>query len=750
MPNRSEGDWSSALAQAASVARVGQLGLGGLPLADLFDEALEELATLLGVTDVALFEKRPSRELRGRAGRLGGGPLPPEVLGQVRVPISSTSMVGYAAELGERLVVDDLSADRRFEVQAADYGIQAAAAVVAPIGDRRRGLWGVLVAYSPVPRHWTEDEVQFVQNLATTVGLAAARQRSEDELKDSTARLELSLAAGSLGTWSWDLLTDEVQLSPQAREIYGLGVEGAVIAGDDAVDLVHPDDQMMLRGDYYEAIQTAGRVHVAFRIVRPDGEHRWVETWGRVQQSPGAPDRLVGVIADITERRRADDRLATLLEAEKQARAKAELAHERLGILSDATERLSATLDPVAVAGVLAEVCVPLLADVCTVDLLAEDGELDEVAARARDERSLADLRELRRRRAALDGVGGVWSERRVAGRAESVWISEITDEQNRAAAADEEHLALIRRFGARSSVVVPLVARDRVLGVLTVLYNVTDRRYDAEQLALVEEIGARAALALDNGRLFASRARVARSLQEALLPPALPSVAWLDLAARYRVADADVEIGGDFYDVMEVEEGAWGVVVGDVCGRGPDAAALTGLMRHSVRAAALRQRRPSAVLARTNDAVLDQIDDARFCTAAYLRVDGGEGEPVRVRASSAGHPRPALLRADGRAELIDCGGVLLGVVADPQLTDAELVLGPGDAIVLYTDGVTEARRGRHQFGDDGLLRTLANLAGKDAEGIAEGLDRAVHDHQDGATDDLAIVVVRAPDGGAG
>jgi serine phosphatase RsbU (regulator of sigma subunit) len=336
-----------------------------------------------------------------------------------------------------------------------------------------------------------------------------------------------------------------------------------------------------------------------------------------------------------------------------------------------------------------------------------------------------------------------VYSEARVAGRRESVLIEVLEDAAFQRASADDDHLALFRRFGARSSMTVPMIARDRVIGVLSLLINRTNRRFDGAQLELAEELAARAALALENGRLYASRHRVARSLQAALLPPALPALGWLDLAARYRVAEADVEIGGDFYDVIEVGPDAWGVVVGDVCGRGPDAAALTGLVRHSVRTAVIRERAPSGVLAQTNAAVLQQIDDARFCTAAYLRVERTP-QGARVQASSAGHPRPVLLRADGTAAFLDCAGLLLGVVAEPTLVDVDLHLAPGDAVVLYTDGVTEARRGKDLFGEQRLLATLAGLAHLDADAIASGLDDAVAVYQDGAEDDIAVLVVRA------
>lgn len=742
-PHRSTGEWSIAVRQQAAVAQVAQLGLQGRDPEDLMAEALASLATNLGVSDVVLFEQRFDSLLVGRAAVLGGQAFGGSVMSKVRLPVDDNSLIGYVVQRGHAVACSDIAADDRFGLAAHDYGLAARAAVGAPVGSGDEA-WGAIVVYSGHVRAWTDDDIHFVQSMANTTGLALARQRTEADLRDSSLRLDLSLAAGGMGAWSWDTSLDEVTLSGSAMEILGTSPEAFDRTGDGLLDLLHPEDQSQFRSDVFEALQTTGQQHTVFRFVRPDGDVRWAESWGRVLPESRFARRLVGVLVDITERRQAEQIRAKLLEAERSARAEAEVARGRLAVLADASDRFSAILDPDAVVASLAAVCVPQLGDVCLVDVLDDSGQLQEVASVALDDQSLADVRELRRRRAELGGANGVYSEARVAGRRESVLIEEMDDSLFQRASVDDEHLALFRRFDARSSVVVPMVARDRVIGVLSLLINRTARRYDAAQLALVEEVAARAALALENGRLYASRHRVARSLQAALLPPALPEVAWLELAARYRVAEADVAIGGDFYDVMEVGPDAWGVVVGDVCGRGPDAAALTGLVRHSVRTAVIREREPSGVLAQTNAAVLDQIDDARFCTVAYLRVERAS-RGVRVQASSAGHPRPVLVRSDGTATFVDCAGLLLGVVAQPALVDVEFHLDPGDAVVLYTDGVTEARRGKDLFGEDRLLATLAGLAHLEAEAIAAGLDDAVAVYQDGADDDIAVLVVRAP-----
>jgi sigma-B regulation protein RsbU (phosphoserine phosphatase) len=232
-------------------------------------------------------------------------------------------------------------------------------------------------------------------------------------------------------------------------------------------------------------------------------------------------------------------------------------------------------------------------------------------------------------------------------------------------------------------------------------------------------------------------------SLQSVLVPRALPDADGVGFAARYHAAGPSQGVGGDFYDVFEIADHRWGVLVGDVCGRGPDAAALTGLVRHSIRAAAVRDPRPLQVLAQTNDAVIDQIDDFRFCTATYAMVERASGGVV-ARLASAGHPRPVVLRAGQPPELVACSGVLLGVVRRPELVEIDVHLAPGDALVLYTDGVTEARGVDGLFGEERLVEVLGAATGGSAEEIASALEAAVGAHRRSGTDDLAILVVQA------
>lgn len=755
--DRSPGEWSQAVRHQAAVAQIGQLGLRSGDLDEVLRASLLVAVDALGLEDAALLELQArSRALLGRAAIHRGAAVGRRRMGRVEIPEGTDSLPGFALRSGGSVVSPDLLGDDRFRPLAPQQGFDAKAAVAAPIR-WGRDPWGVLVVYDRSLRAWTPDEVHLVESVANTMGLAIQRAVVERELRDSTTRLDLALGAGGLGLWTWSSDGDLLTLNEAALEVFGLSAATYSGIGSDFVAVVHPDERRAFAGAPPAAsprdpsdpdADQPDEVHSVFRIVRPDsGEVRWIEGWGRhLGGGPGAPD-LVGVCSDVTERHLAEQLRDQMLEREHGARLAAEDARERLAFLSDASALLSASLDLDETLQAFAELCVPYLSDVCLIDLVDDEGALVERAARAVDEESLVNVRELRRRRAALGGVGGVYSERSVAQSGQAVMHQVLTDEDYRKASVDEEHLAVFRAFGCHSAVVAPLRGRSGVLGVLSLQLNRKGRSFGPEDLALVEQLAARAALALDNSRLFDSRNRVARSLQAALLPPALPSIDGVALAARYDVsaAEADVVIGGDFYDVMPVAPGSWGVVVGDVCGRGPAAAALTGLVRHTLRSAVVREHVPSLVLAQTNQAMLQQIDESRFCTAAYARVDIDEDSgQVAVSVSSAGHPRPILVRAAGEVEALDCEGTLLGVVADPVLIDIDVVLGPGDAIVLYTDGVTEARQGAELFGEERLIATLGSLAGRSAEDIASGLEDAVAEFRRSARDDTAILVLQA------
>jgi integral membrane sensor domain MASE1 len=238
----------------------------------------------------------------------------------------------------------------------------------------------------------------------------------------------------------------------------------------------------------------------------------------------------------------------------------------------------------------------------------------------------------------------------------------------------------------------------------------------------------------------------IAGALQESLLPSRLPEVPGIDLAARFRPVGAGHQVGGDFYDVFESRDGAWVVVIGDVCGKGPRAAAVTGLARYTLRAAAVYEERPSRALAVLNDALLREHSARELCTAVYARLDRDAGG-FRLTCAAGGHPLPLLLRRDGTVEQIGTHGLVLGARRDPNLADTTVEIHPTDCLLLYTDGLTDAYAPAHTLAPADVESLLASCAGMSAGDIAERVSRAVLDlgHSE-PRDDIALVVLRIAD----
>ncbi len=280
-------------------------------------------------------------------------------------------------------------------------------------------------------------------------------------------------------------------------------------------------------------------------------------------------------------------------------------------------------------------------------------------------------------------------------------------------------------------------LARDedgRPRAIRIAVFDATERRrYERELLHAKEraEASEREARAL------------ARTLQQTLIPPTAPTIPGLDLAATYHPAGHGAEVGGDFYDVFPVGTDDWVVTLGDVCGKGYDAAIVTALVRHTIRALCVGEHRPAKVL-KGLDEVLRHDETDKFCTAALLRLRRDD-DGWQVTTGVGGHPAPLLLRP-GQAP-VPCGGrgPLLGVLDDATFEDASLRLEPGDVVLLYTDGVVEGRRGRELFGEDRLLATLEECGGPPAT-LVDAVMNAVLDFQDGTLrDDVAIVAFGVP-----
>jgi serine phosphatase RsbU (regulator of sigma subunit) len=247
--------------------------------------------------------------------------------------------------------------------------------------------------------------------------------------------------------------------------------------------------------------------------------------------------------------------------------------------------------------------------------------------------------------------------------------------------------------------------------------------------------------LTLDTTRALAESRRVASVLARDLNPPSLPSLTGVDFATYYRVAFEQEALGGDFYDVHGADQ-EWTAVVGDVCGKGVDAAVLNGRVRQSVRTAALVDRSPAAVLDLVNRVLIAEAQET-FVTAVCVR-GRREADRLRLDLAAAGHPAPWVVRRDGAVEQIPVNGVVLGLLDDGDYTDVSVDLAPGETLVLYTDGVLEAPGRRDRFGDARLREVLEAAGPADVSAIVEGIAVALSGHLgDRPHDDIAILAIQ-------
>ncbi len=463
-----------------------------------------------------------------------------------------------------------------------------------------------------------------------------------------------------------------------------------------------------------------------------------------VRGADGSCEGVGVVVLDITERRRAEFERMRAHENERVAREEAELAARRARFLAEASAMLDQSLDYEATLRSVSRLAVPWIADWCAVDMIETDGRLRRVTTAHVDPAKVDLAREWHERHPPnLRAASGAPNVART-GRSEIYPV--ITDEMLAAGARDAEHLAMLRALGMRSAMVVPMGARGRTLGVITFIAAETDRSYGDDDLLLAEELARRAAMSIDNARLYSERSYVARTLQDSLLPPHLPEIPGIELAARYRPVGEGNEVGGDFYDAFQLGDETWGVAIGDVSGKGAAAAAVTALVRYTLRAIADAGRPGSEVLRLVNDAMLRQRADSRFSTVAYARLRPGR-DGVKVSIANGGHPLPIVLRANGDAEFAGRPGTLLGVVPEPRVHDDDVELWKGDALVLYTDGVPEAGAPGRLLDDDELLDAVRRCEARDASAIAEYVEALAVDLAGGdPNDDIAVVVAHVRD----
>ncbi|MEU1376634.1 SpoIIE family protein phosphatase [Streptomyces triculaminicus] len=448
----------------------------------------------------------------------------------------------------------------------------------------------------------------------------------------------------------------------------------------------------------------------------------------------------------------AADRIALAVESARLGELE-RLRRGSLSFLVEASDLLAGTLDRDQTLALMAQMTVPTLAAWCAVYTIADQSSEPELSyVLHEDEDRIDGLKALLVKVAPPEPVptpgARVWTAPTEAAHSaalrtslRSLGLADTTGNMP----APGTSLATAAAVGGET-VVLPLVARNRVIGMLT-LGKPTDDHFRQEILELAEDLSRRAALALDNARLYSERTAISQSLQRSLLPPELPDVPGVEVEVIYRAAGEGNEVGGDFYDIFPIRDGAYGFAIGDVCGTGPEAAAVTGLARHALRLLAREGFGGPAVLQRLNAAILDEGARSRFLTLLYGELWPQPDGSALLKVVCAGHPLPLRLRQDGTVEPAADPQPLLGVMEDLELYEQTVTLDPGDVLLCVTDGVTERREGTRMLGDDGLTDVLTTCTGLTAGAVAARILRAVERFAaEPASDDMAILAMRVPE----
>jgi sigma-B regulation protein RsbU (phosphoserine phosphatase) len=409
------------------------------------------------------------------------------------------------------------------------------------------------------------------------------------------------------------------------------------------------------------------------------------------------------------------ERMALIIDADR-ARETEVRRRGFLVFLAEASELLANSLDVDLTMMLVAQLCVTRLGEWCAIHTPGPHGRPDLAIAVHVDEREIPSLQ-----KRFAGGPGDPADQR----------LREVI--QSGAVRSMPEEL---------TGIAVPLTARRQVVGTMTIGAP-PGRRHTAEEIAIAEDLGRRAGLALLNARLFQERATVAAALQKGLLPGSLPTAQGVEFGAEYVPSGDGNQVGGDFYDVIELPGGEWMLAIGDVCGKGPEAASVTGVVRDVIRVLVREGRPLTYVLTVLNATLLEQRSRTGFCTvaAATARRDG---ELIRLELVLAGHLLPAVVRADGSASFVGETGMAVGVFDEIEVTAVEVVLHPGEAIVFYTDGVTERREGEEFFGENTLLETLTGNSHLSGPRLAALLQTTVTDFgTEPPRDDIAVLVLR-------
>lgn len=604
--------------------------------------------------------------------------------------------------------------------------------VVAPLRARGRTLGALSILRLGDAEPYETDDLNLACELARRAALAIDNARLFSEVRRVEERLEAILVN----------LAEAITLADaQGRMVFANQAAADLLGASSPAELMSaPPGTIMSRflvlDEHGHALDLEGmpgrRLFAGERpepllvrnIVRSTGEERWLNVRASPVLDPDSGRVLfaVNVFENITDVKRA------------------QLAES---FMAEASRVLASSMDYAETLVQVARLAVPQVADWCAVDVLAEDGEIERVAVHHADPAGLALAEQLDSGyRPTLEDPLGVPEVIRTG---LARLYTDIDPQALAAYARDDAHLKLLSAIGARAVIIVPLAAPTRTLGAITLVSSHSGRQLSSADLGLAERLGRRAGTAVESARLYTERTRIAKVLEAALLPESLPSIPSVEIEALYRAAGELNDAGGDFYDVLAYGDGRWMLVIGDVCGKGPRAAGVTALARHTLRTAAMLGQSPAGMLATLHEALRYQPLGADLCTACLVTLEPERSvRRARLTVALAGHPPPVLIGSDGATRAIGVPGTLLGVIDPIEIHEAEAELSIGETLLLYTDGLSEADRSS-QPPSEGLLGELQRelpqvaLAGM-LERIAQGAVERAGGHP---RDDIALLAAR-------
>ena len=610
-------------------------------------------------------------------------------------------------------------------------------AVVVPLQARGRTLGAISILrlepskpFGQAERPYGQADLELAGELARRAALAIDNARLFSALRRLERRLEAILTSVAEAITVIDRDGQTVFANQAAADLLGFPTPaeltsappGAIMSRfrvcteqGDELDLESMPARRLFRGEHPEPL-------LVQNVVRATGEERWLI----VRASPIADpetariDYAVNVFENITEVKRV------------------QLAES---FMAEASRVLASSMDYTETLQEVARLAVPQIADWCAVDVLGESGEIERVTVHHSDPRKIALAEKLDRSyHPSPDDPGGVPE---VIRSGQARLYSDIEPDALAAYARDSAHLELLREVQATAVIIVPLAAPTRTLGAITLVSSCSSRRLTEADLGLAVRLGRRAGTAVENARLYTERTRIAHTLQRALLPESLAEIDGVEVQTLYSAAGELNEVGGDFYDVFDYDEDRTMLVIGDVCGKGPRAAGVTALARHTLRAAAIGGRTPTEMLATLHRALLRQPPGADMCTVCLIVLTRVEHE-VRLTIALAGHPPPLLISPQGNVAQVGQSGTILGVVDPLNISESELTLGAGETLLLYTDGVTEAGRPDRLLGEEGLLELCTAAPGLAPAEFLQHIERAALERAQGhLRDDIALLALR-------